>query len=79
MSQALGAPPVSFGDVVQRGYETEGVVTGVTAITQQKTILVTPAATHQTNIQVHLQNRGGKKGFVPVIPERSILFTPVNT
>lgn len=57
LGETLGAPPVSFGDVVQRRDEAEGVVTVVTAVTQQQTVLLSPAATHQTHNQIHLKMR----------------------
>lgn len=60
LGETLWTPPVSFGDVVQRRDEAEGVVAVVTAVTQQQPVLLSPAATHQTHNQIHLQNQGSR-------------------
>lgn len=57
LGQALGAPPVSFGNVVQRRDQAEGVVAVVAAVAQQQAVLFSTAATHQTHDQIHLQRR----------------------
>ena len=54
LSQTLGAPPVSLGDVVERWDQTEGVVAVVTAVAQQEAVLCRATATHQTHVLVHL-------------------------
>lgn len=56
LSNTLRAPPVSFGYVLQRWDQAEGVVAVVTAITQQQAVFISPTATHQTNNQIHLGN-----------------------
>lgn len=54
LSEALGAPPVPFGDVVQGRNQTEDVIAVVTAVAQQEAVLCGPTTTHQTHVLVHL-------------------------
>lgn len=56
LSQALGAPPVTFGDIMKGRDQTKGVVAVVTPITKQESILIASTPTHQANILFHLRN-----------------------
>ena len=62
LNQALGASPVSLGNVMEGRDQTEGVVAVVAAVTQQQAVLGGPTATHQTHVLFHLGTRGGGGG-----------------
>lgn len=63
LRQALGTSPVAFGNVVEGGDETEGVIAVIAAITQKQTVLSSPTATHQAHVLVHLG--GQRKCVIP--------------
>lgn len=60
LGQTLGAPPVSFGDVVQGRDEAEGVVAVIAAVAQEQAVLFSAAAAHQTHNQIHLRRSSRK-------------------
>lgn len=54
LSHTLGTPPVSLGHIVQRRDQAKGVVTVITPVTQEQTVLVIATATQEADVQVHL-------------------------
>lgn len=54
LSQALGASPVAFGNIVEGRDQTEDVIAVITAVTQQQAVLSSPTATYQAHVLVHL-------------------------
>lgn len=62
LSEALGAPPVPFGDVVQGRNQTEDVIAVVAAVAQQESVLGGSTTTYQAHVLVHLVGveRGGR-------------------
>lgn len=54
LSQTLRTPPVPLGDVVEWWNQAKGMIAIVTAITQQKAVLLVATATQEADIQVHL-------------------------
>lgn len=63
LSEALGAPPVPFGDVVQGGNQTEDVIAVVTAVAQQESVLCGSTATHQAHVLIHLMVERENQSF----------------
>lgn len=55
LSQALGASPVSFGNVVEGGDQTEDVIAVIAAVTQQQPVLSSIVATNHAHVLVHLR------------------------
>lgn len=67
LSDTGGAPPVSGRDGGERRVQTEGVVAGVTAITQQELLIILSTATLLTLHLLHWERlergRGGYKVY----------------
>lgn len=57
LSQTLRTPPVPLGNVVKRRDQAEGMVTVITAVTQEQPVLIVATATQEADVQVHLQQR----------------------
>ncbi len=60
LSQALGASPVTFGDIVEGWDQTEGVITVITPITKQESIFITSTPTCQAHVLLHLWGKKQK-------------------
>ncbi len=54
LSQALGASPITFGDIVEGWDQTVGVITVVTPITKQESIFITSTLAYQAYVLLHL-------------------------
>lgn len=61
LSQALGTPPVAFGNIVKGRDQTEDVIAVVTAVTQQQAVLSSPTATYQAHVLIHLTRQSNCK------------------
>ena len=76
LSQTLGTPPVSFGNIVEGWDQAEGVVAVITPVTQEETVLIAATATQEADVQVHLEPQHGHRiqgGERP--PQSTILGT----
>ena len=45
LSQTLRTPPVSLRNIMERGNQAEGMITVITAVTQEEPVLIIAAAT----------------------------------
>ncbi len=54
LSQALGASPITFGDIVEGWDQTVGVITVVTPITKQESIFITSTLAYQAYVLLNL-------------------------
>lgn len=55
LSQALGASPVTFRDLMEGGDQTEDVIAVITTIAQQQPVLCASTSTYQAHVCVHLR------------------------
>lgn len=63
LCNTFGTSPVAFGHFLQGRDQAEGVITVVTAVTQEQPVLFVASATHHAKIKVNLGRRGGGKGL----------------
>lgn len=60
----LWAPPDTLGNLRQRRQQAEDVVVVITAITQQKLVILIPSGTHPANIGLDLPGKGGNSSSI---------------
>lgn len=60
LSQAPGASPITFGDIVEGWDQTVGVITVVTPITKQESIFITSTPAYQAYVLLHLWGKKQK-------------------
>lgn len=64
LSQALGTPPVAFGNVVEGRHQTKDVIAVITAVAQQQPVLSSPFATNKAHVLVYLRRHNIQHGTI---------------